>query len=86
VLVYGVTSTVMALMFNLMWQYLLRHPELHKPSVTPALLAVRNRRYNAGALVYPIATALGLLSLPLFLALMLALAALYLLPTPDVQV
>jgi hypothetical protein len=39
-----------------------------------------------GVLVYPVATGLGLLSLPLFLALMLALAAPYLLPTPDVQV
>jgi uncharacterized membrane protein len=86
VLVYGATSTIMALMFNLLWRYLLRHPELHKPEVTPQLLAVRNRRYNAGVLVYPIATALGLFSLPLFLALMLALAALYLLPTPDVRV
>jgi hypothetical protein len=85
VLVYGLTSTAMALMFNLLWRYLLRHPELHKPTVTPELLAVRNRRYNAGVLVYPIATAVGLLSLSLFLALMLALAALYLLPTPDVQ-
>jgi anaerobic C4-dicarboxylate transporter len=34
---------------------------------------------------YPIATAIGLLSVPVFLALMLALAALYLLPTPDIQ-
>ncbi|HEX2807611.1 MAG TPA: TMEM175 family protein [Kineosporiaceae bacterium] len=86
VLVYGATSTTMALMFNLLWRYLLRHRELHKPEVTPDLLAVRNRRYNVGVLVYPVATGLGLLSLPLFLALMLALAALYLLPTPDVQV
>ena len=76
---------MMALMFNMLWRYLLRHRELHKPEVTPDLLAVRNRRFNAGVLVYPIATALGVLSLPLFLALMLALAVLYLLPTPDVR-
>jgi hypothetical protein len=35
--------------------------------------------------VYPIATLAGLLSVPLFLVLMLGLALLYLLPTPDVR-
>jgi uncharacterized membrane protein len=85
VLVYGVTSSVMAASFNLLWRYLLRHPELHKPQVTAELLAVRNRRYNTGLAVYPVATVLGLVSVPLFLALMLGLALLYLLPTPDVR-
>ncbi len=85
VLIYGLVSTAMALTFNLLWRYLVRHPELHKPHVSSELLAVRNKRYNLGLAVYPIATALGLISVPLFLALMLALAVLYLLPTPDVQ-
>jgi uncharacterized membrane protein len=85
VLVYGVTSSAMAVAFNVLWRYLRRHPELHRPHVTTELLAVRNGRYNVGVLVYPIATLLGLLSVPLFLGLMLALAVLYLLPTPDVR-
>jgi uncharacterized membrane protein len=85
VLVYGVTSSAMSLSFNLVWRYLLRHRELHKPQVTSELLAVRNRRYNTGLAVYPAATILGLVSVPLFIALMLALAFLYLLPTPDVR-
>jgi uncharacterized membrane protein len=85
VLIYGITSTAMAVGFNVLWRYLRRHRELHKPHVTPELLAVRNRRYNAGPVVYPIATLLGLLSVPLFLGLMLGLAVLYLLPTPDVR-
>ena len=85
VLVYGVTSSAMAFAFNILWRYLLRHPELHKPQVTPELLAVRNFRYNAGLAVYPVATVLGLVSVPVFLVLMLALAVLYLLPTPDVR-
>ncbi len=84
VLIYGLVSTAMALLFNVLWRYLLRHPELHKPHVSAQLLAVRNRRYNLGLAVYPVATAIGLLSVPLFLALMLALAVMYLLPTPDV--
>jgi uncharacterized membrane protein len=85
VLIYGATSTAMALSFNVLWRYLRRHPELHKTHVTPELLAVRNHRYMVGLAVYPVATAVGLLSVPLFLALMLGLAFLYLLPTPDTR-
>ena len=86
VLIYGGTSTVMAVGFNLLWRYLLLHPELHRPDVTSGLLKVRTKRYNLGLAVYPVATVIGLVNVPLFLALMLALALLYLLPTPDVRV
>ena len=85
VVLYGATSSLMALAFNILWRYLLRHRELLRRDVSAELLAVRNRRYNIGLAVYPVATLLGLLSVPLFLVLMLALAALYLLPTPDVR-
>jgi uncharacterized membrane protein len=85
VLVYGTTSSAMSVGFNVLWRYLRRHPELHKPNVTTELLAVRSGRYNTGLVVYPVATLLGLLSVPLFLGLMLSLAVLYLLPTPDVR-
>jgi uncharacterized membrane protein len=85
VVLYGLVSSLMALGFNLVWRHLMRHPELHKAAIDPALLTVRNRRYNLGLFVYPIATAIGLLSVPLFLALMLGLALMYLLPTPDVR-
>jgi hypothetical protein len=46
---------------------------------------VRNRRYDVGLAAYPLATLLGLLSVTLFVTLMLTLAVLYLLPTPDVR-
>jgi uncharacterized membrane protein len=85
VIVYGLVSTAMAISFNILWHYILRHPELHKPYVTRARLEVRNRRFNIGVVVYPLATIVGLFSTLAFLILMLALAALYLLPTPDVQ-
>jgi uncharacterized membrane protein len=85
VLVYGATSTAMALSFNVLWRYLLRHRELLKPQVTTELLAVRNFRYNAGLVIYPVATVIGLVSVPVFLVLMLGLAFVYLLPTPDVR-
>jgi uncharacterized membrane protein len=83
VLIYGLTSTAMAVAFNILWRYLRRHPELHKPYVTDELLAVRNQRYNLGPPAYAVATAIGLISAPLFLALMIGLALVYLLPTPD---
>ena len=85
VVLYGATSSLMAVAFNIMWRYLLRHPELMHSHVAAGTLAVRNRRYNIGLATYPVATLLGLLSVPLFLALMVGLALLYLLPTPDVR-
>jgi uncharacterized membrane protein len=85
VVLYGATSSVMALAFNLLWRYVLRHPELRRPDVDRHALAVRNRRYNLGLPAYPVATLLGLLSETLFIGLMLALALMYLLPTPEVR-
>jgi uncharacterized membrane protein len=85
VVLYGATSTLMALAFNVLWRYVLRHPELRRPDVDPQSLAVRNRRYNLGLPAYPVATALGLLSETLFIGLMLALALMYLLPTPEIR-
>jgi uncharacterized membrane protein len=85
VLLYGFTFSWMSVAFNVLWRYLLRHPELHRPEVTREGLAVRNRRFNVGVALYPVATLLGLLSVTLFLALMFGLAILYLLPTPDVR-
>ncbi len=85
VVVYGVTISLMASAFNIMWRYILRHPELWKPQITRRMLEVRNRRFNAGPAIYPLATVVGLLNAYLFLALMLALGVFYLLPTPEVR-
>ncbi|HEY4627131.1 MAG TPA: TMEM175 family protein [Blastococcus sp.] len=85
VVLYGVASSIMALAFNVLWHYILRHRELQRPDLNRELLAVRNRRYNVGLAAYPLATLLGLLSVTLFVTLMLILAVLYLLPTPDVR-
>jgi uncharacterized membrane protein len=85
VALYGATSTLMALAFNVLWRYVLRHPELRRPDVDRQDLAVRNRRYNLGLPAYPVATLLGLLSETLFIGLMLALALMYLLPTPEIR-
>lgn len=86
VLLYGGASIAMSLGFQLLWRYVLHHPELHRPGVTRAQLSTRDRRYTIGLAAYPLVTLLGLISTPLFLVLMLALAFLFLLPTPDTRV
>jgi uncharacterized membrane protein len=85
VVLYGLANCAMAVAFNVLWHYLLRHPELRKPDVSPELLAVRNRRFNVGLLFYPVTTVIGLFSTWAFLVIIFALALLYLLPTPDVR-
>jgi uncharacterized membrane protein len=85
VLLYGGVCSAMATAFNVLWRYLMAHPELHKPHVTRELLDTRNRRFRLGPFGYPAVTAVGLLSLPVFLGLNIALAVLYLLPTPDIE-
>lgn len=84
VLVYGLTSTAMALTFNLLWRYLIRRTDLHKPGVDPSALKVRDRRFAVGLVIYPVATAVGLLNTYVFLAIMIA-AGLHLLPTPELR-
>jgi hypothetical protein len=75
----------MAVAFNVLWRYVLRHDELRHPWATRRSLAVRNRRYNAGLAVYPVATAIGLANTTVFIAVMLAVAVMYLLPTPEIR-
>ena len=85
VLLYGITSCCMALTFNTLWHYLLRHDELRHEHATRASLAVRNRRFNVGLALYPAVTLIGLVSVTAFIALTLGAAILYLLPTPEIR-
>jgi uncharacterized membrane protein len=85
VVIFGATMTLVMAGFNLLWHYLTQHPELRHPWVTGGVVAERIRRYRLGLVAYPTITILGLISLPLFLVLNLALAVVYLLPTPDLR-
>jgi uncharacterized membrane protein len=85
VLLYGITNIAMAVTFNVLWRYIYRHPELHRPEVTREALAVRNRRFNLGPYIYVVTAVIGLFSTWAFLAITFGLALLYLLPTPDVR-
>jgi len=85
VLLYGGVTIAMSVGFQVLWRAIRARPDLLRAHVTAQLMATRHKRYRLGAPTYVAATALGLLSLPLFLALQLALAVLYLLPTPDTE-
>jgi uncharacterized membrane protein len=83
VLVYGGVMVAMSLLFNLFWRRIRAHPELRHAGITLADLRSRHRRFNVGLLLYPVVTLLGLLDVRVFLAGLLALAVLYLLPNSD---
>lgn len=83
VLVYGAVMIAMSVLFNLLWRRIRSHPELRHPGIALADLRTRHRRFNAGLALYPAVTLLGLLDVRIFLAGLLALAFLYLLPTAD---
>jgi uncharacterized membrane protein len=83
VLVYGGVMVAMSLLFNLLWRRVRAHPELRRPGITLADLRARHRRFNLGLTLYPVVTLVGLLDVRVFLAGLLALAGLYLLPNSD---
>jgi uncharacterized membrane protein len=85
VALYGVSLSLMGITFTIFWRYVLRHHELHRPDLDRKALAVRRRRNIVGLVAYPLVTVLGLLSARLFIALILALVVVFLLPTPDVR-
>jgi uncharacterized membrane protein len=85
VALYGVSLSLMGVAFTIFWRYVFRHHELHRPDLDRKVLAVRHRRSTVGLVAYPLVTVLGLLSAPLFIALILALVVAFLWPTPDVR-
>ena len=85
VVIYGVTMTLVAVTFNLVWRYLRAHPELFHDWVPLDVLRTRDRRYNVGLPLYPVITVIGWFSLPVFLVIMLLMASIYLVPTPDMD-
>jgi uncharacterized membrane protein len=85
VALYGVSLSLMGITFTIFWRYVFRHHELHRPDLDRKVLAVRHRRSTVGLVAYPLVTVLGLLSAPLFIALILALVVAFLWPTPDVR-
>ena len=85
VLVYGGVMVAMSVAFNLLWRRVRAHTELQRDTVVAADLASRHRRFNLGLAAYPLVTLIGLIDVRIYLVALLALAGLYLLPTPDQQ-
>jgi uncharacterized membrane protein len=87
VVLYGVAIEGMSISFILILRRMITHHLLAHP-VEPAVGRQAQLRFGLGALVYPVATGIGLLSPPVMLLAYVALAAYYMiehtaiLPTP----
>jgi uncharacterized membrane protein len=82
-LLYGVTSTVIAVFFNLLWLYASSNRRLIDEHVSDVRLRSRTRRYLAGPLSYGATVPLALVSPWLSLGIWIALGLLYLLPLSE---
>jgi uncharacterized membrane protein len=80
--VYSGTFVVTAVIFNLLWHHVARSPRLLDPRVNPQFLRRTTRGYAVAPLVYLVAFGLGFLSAALSLAVCLALAVFFALPSP----
>ena len=70
-----------ALVYNLLWRYASRWGNLLDPEADPAEIATINRRFNVGPPSYALAFAAAFVYPPAALAIFIALALLYALPS-----
>jgi uncharacterized membrane protein len=77
VLTYGITCTLMALAYNVMWFYAIREGRLLKPDADPKQVEGITRSFRPGVPIYLGATLLAFASAALSLALFGALALFY---------
>lgn len=78
--VYNGLFTAIAIVFNLLWRYIVTHPALLRVRPDEAELASITRRYRFGPLLYAVALAIGFLYVPASIALSLGLAIFFALP------
>jgi len=74
---YGLTMTVMALIFNALWHYAAGSRGLLRDDADPREVSGISRSYAAGPFIYGIATAVGLISPELSAVLYGVIAAVY---------
>ncbi len=79
---YGGTLAVTAVFFTLLWLYVATNHRLVQRDLDSRLLRSMTRRYVIGVLLYAVAFALAFVSVAGSLALILALALLFVLPEP----
>ncbi len=81
VVVYGIAMTLMSVAFNALWRWVRAHPAASPSEDDQRAIRRRHLRFNVGLALYPVLTLVGLLDVRVFLAGLLVLAGLYLLPT-----
>ena len=81
--VYGCSYIATAVAFNALWLYAAYGARLLRPDMNPDRIRVRTLRYLPGTPLYAIATGLAFVSPWVSLAMFGAMAALYMLPTPE---
>ena len=74
---YGVTLTITALFFNLLWRYAAWNNRLIREDADPQEVSGISRAYLPGPFMYGLATLVALLSAEVSAALYLAIAAFY---------
>jgi uncharacterized membrane protein len=75
--VYSGTMFVIAICFNLLWQYVARHPHLLHPAARQEAVAAITSAYRFGLLLYLVAAGLAWVSATASLLLNLALAVFF---------
>jgi uncharacterized membrane protein len=81
-LVYAGTLAVTAVFFTLLWLYAAANRRLVDRSLDPSLLRAMTRRYLLGTVAYVLVFLLALINVAASLALIVALALLFVLPEP----
>ena len=76
-LAYGITLTITAILFNMLWRYAVWNNRLISPDANPQEVSGISRAYLPGPFMYGLATAVALLSPEASAALYLAIAAFY---------
>jgi uncharacterized membrane protein len=84
-LVYGITMTAIAVMFNVVWRVASTDRRLLVDGVDPHALARISRSYLGGPLAYTIATILALVNPFLSLGVFAAMAVFWLLPSSGIR-
>ena len=76
-LVYGITLTSTAVMFNVLWRYAARGRKLLRPDVDQRVVEGINRSYAIGPASYAIATVVALISPQVSAGMFVAIAGFY---------
>lgn len=78
--IFSGTYLLMAIVFNVVWRYVVAHPELHDPRINPEWIRSMSRRYLFGPTLYIIAFGIAFINVYVCLGFGLVLALMFSLP------